>query len=364
LNLSDQEVENLISLVENVPEVRKLVEHTFGSFSKAEKRRRLKQVCDKNTFVCLRNIFANEAFDDIVLREFASLEENLREIYRIVAALESLNIRVHRQLVIRVLGVSAQAISAILTGLTDIVEEYTIDQRQSVYGWRGRHRVITEIINKHKFFEQGAIYKLLESVIENISMTYNVEVRTVRNLCTASGGLNRAGTRAQQNVLLQKLISQAPGERIPRHRLIANLISSGEVSKADTEIRLFINDFKEDGPVARYRVKLLLHRSLKSKGILNEDRLAILNEALQLSKKSLKKYPGNKYVLTSFCDVGVAHFKLTGEYTVYDEAMSNLKKAEEELGDPDISRMVERYSRAVTMDAEEIILDVPDSDPE
>lgn len=361
--MTDSEIESLINLVERQPDVRRIVEFSFGSFSPSEKRRRLRHACDKNTFVCLRNIFANEAFDDIILREFASLNENLQAVYRIVAALESLNVRVHRQLVIRLTGIATEAIPAVLSGLTDIVEEYTIDRRQGVYGWRGRHRVITEIITKHKFHEQGAIYKLLETVIENLSMTYDVEVRTVRNLCSASGGLTQAGNKTQQNKLLQKLISQAPGERIPRHRLIANLISMGETSKAETEIRIFQNDFREDGPVARYRVKLLLYRAIKAKGILLEDRLAILDQALDLAKRNLKKYSGNKYVLTSFCDVGVAHFKLTGTYTVYDAAIERLKEAEKELGDPDISKMIERYSREVTMDFEgEIALEVNPSD--
>lgn len=353
-SLSDEELEKLISLVEDQPDVRRIVEHTFGGFSKAEKRRRLKHACDKNTFVCLRNIFDNEAFDDIVLREFAALDSTLQEIYRIVAALESLNVRVHRQLVIRLTSISSDQVMATLAGLTDIVEEYTIDRRQGVYGWRGRHRVITSIITKHKFHQQGAIYKLLERVIENLSMTYDVEVRTVRNLCTASGGLTRAGTRVQQNKLLQKLISQAPGERIPRHRLIANLIALGETSKAETEIRLFENDFREDGPVARYRVRLLIYRALKGPGILQEDRLSILNEALQLAKRSVQRYPGNKYILTSYCDVGVAHFKLTGDYAVYDAAMDRLKSAEKDLGDPDISKMIERYSRAVSVEAADV----------
>jgi len=137
----------------------------------------------------------------------------------------------------------------------------------------------------------------------------------------------------------------------------------GEISKADTEIRIFQNDFREDGPVARYRVKLLLHRAVKSKGILLEDRLAILDQALELSKKNLKKYAGNKYVLTSYCDVGLAHFKLTGGYTVYDAAMERLKEAERELGDPDISKMIERYSREVTVDSDsEIALEMSPSD--
>jgi hypothetical protein len=349
--LSNREVDALISLVETQPQIRALVAASFGNFSLSEKRRRLKQSCSKNTFVCLKNIFDNDAFDDIILREFSSLMPQLQEVYRMVAALESLNVRVHRQLVIRLTGIPAASVMASLVGLTDIVEEYSVDEKQGVYGWRGRHRVITEIITKHKFHQQGAIYKLLERVIESLSMTYDIEVRTVRNLCTASGGLSRAGTKAQQNQLLQKLISQAPGERIPRHRLIANLIAMGETNKAETEIRLFENDFREDGPVARYKIRLLLHRAIKAKGLLLEDRLTIVDDAKKIALKSLQKFSGNKHVLTSYCDVGLARLRLSGDYSVFDTAMERLKKAEQELGDPDISRQVEHYARAVSSHA-------------
>lgn len=347
--LSDAEVDRLIQLVETEPRVANLVENTFGNFSKAEKRRRLRQNCNKNTFVCMRNIFDNDSFDHIILREFASLSPSLQEIYRVVSALESFNVKVHRQLVIRLTGVAPQSIMAALDGLTDIVEEYSVDEKKGVYGWRGRHKVITEIITKYKFNEQGAIYKLIERVIDCLSMTYDLEVRTVRNLCSGTGGISKAGTKEQQNKLLQRIISQAPGERIPRHRLISNLISLGQIAKAETEIRIFENDFREDGPVARYRVKLLLYRALKSTGLLEEDRKTILSEAVALAKKNISRFPLNKYVLASYCDTGLASLKLTGSFAVFDSAMTLLKEAETKLGDPDISRQIERYTRAITM---------------
>jgi hypothetical protein len=345
--LSDVEIENLIRLVENNGEIRRLVESSFGYFSKSEKQRRLRQSCSRNTFVCMKNIFDNEAFDDIILREFSALQSPLQEVYRVVSALESLNVKVHRQLAVRVTAIPAANIQAALIGLTDIVEEYTVDEKKGVYGWSGRHRVITDIVAKYKFNDQAAIYKLLERVIDNLSMTYDLEVRTVRNLCSASGGITRAGNKVQQNKLLQRLISQVPGERVPRHRLIANLITLGETAKAETEIKLFENDFNEDGPVARYRVKLLLHRALKGKGLLDEDRKAILQNAVELARRNVKRFQHNKHVLTSFCDVGVAAVKLTGSYDVFDQAMGLLKDAESKLGDPDISKQIERYARSI-----------------
>ena len=42
-------------------------------------------------------------------------------------------------------------------------------------------------------------------------------------------------------------MSIAPSERVPRHRLIRNLIDAGAYDKADTEIRIFEKDFGADG---------------------------------------------------------------------------------------------------------------------
>ena len=50
-------------------------------------------------------------------------------------------------------------------------------------------------------------------------------------------------TKAEQNVLLRKMMSIAPAERVPRHRLIRNLIELNEFDRAETEIRLFQHDF-------------------------------------------------------------------------------------------------------------------------
>jgi hypothetical protein len=60
----------------------------------------------------------------------------------------------------------------------------------------------------------------------------------------------------------------APGERVPRHRLIRNLIESGAFEKAETEIRIFNKDFGPDGPVHRYRVNLMVSRATRMLGIL------------------------------------------------------------------------------------------------
>jgi hypothetical protein len=110
--LSSEEIERLLQLVDlNVP-IKRLIESQFSGFSRAERRVRLIDRCEADMFVCLRSIFASENFDDIILREYADLESRLQEIYRYVAAMENAGVKVHRQLLIRLLNIPAPAISS------------------------------------------------------------------------------------------------------------------------------------------------------------------------------------------------------------------------------------------------------------
>jgi hypothetical protein len=354
------EVDRLLALVETNRELRQLVESGFSGFSRSERRRRLIERCDADMFVCLKNIFASEKFDDIILREFAGLEEATAEIYRYVAAMESAGIHVHRQLVMRILGVGADAIPAVLGGLVGIITEYGVDPREGIYGWKVRHDVIAAIIAKYKFHDIAQQIDLFTKVIENISPTYDIEVRTIRELCNTETGLPCIPDKSVQNKLLRSMMSIAPGERVPRHRLIRNLISIGEFEKADTEIRIYEKDFKREAPVDRYKIQLLVARATETKGLLKEDRMVILEQARELAAAAAERYEGNKYVLGAYCEVGVHAFKLSGSHEIFDEAMDVLRKAESRLGDPDIMKMVIRYERRLT--AHEI--SITDSEPE
>ena len=252
--LEPEEIERLLVLLDHSSEIRALVEDQFRGFNRQEKRRRLAVRCEADMFVCMKNIFANDSFDNIVLHEFASLEQHVGDVYRYVAALETVGVRVHRQLIIRLLSIPARAIMSLLDSLTDIISEYEISEKQGIFGWRCRHPVISGIMTKYKFQDMDRMIKLFDDVIDKISPTYNVEMRSLRELCNVETGVSRISDKNEQNRLLRKMISNAPGERIPRHRLIRNLIDQGLFAKAETEIRLFDKDFGADGPVHRYKI--------------------------------------------------------------------------------------------------------------
>ncbi|WP_291382963.1 MULTISPECIES: SIR2 family protein [Achromobacter] len=358
--LNNNEIDRLLHLVNTNSELQQLVETGFSGFSRAERRRRLVQRCEADMFVCLKNVFASEKFDDIILREFSDLDTNYSDVYRYVAAMESAGIRVHRQLVIRLLGISADAIPSILSGLVGIVSEYEINVKEGIYGWKVRHDVIAAIIARYKFYELEQQIELFSRVIDNISPTYDIEVRTIRELCNIETGLPRISDKNVQNNLLRRMMSIAPGERVPRHRLIRNLIALGEFEKAETEIRIYQKDFRREAPIDRYKILLLLARATETKGLQLGDRNVILEQARELAATSAERYDGNKHVLGAYCEVGVHAFKLTGSHRIFDEAMSVLRKAESRLGDPDITRMVIRYERRLS--AQEISVTESDTD--
>lgn len=346
--LSRNEIDRLLSLVDRTPVFIKLTEPSFSGFSRSERKRRLEDRCEADMFVCLKNIFASEKFDDIILREYAALPEELQNIYKLVAAMEHSGIRVHRQLVIRLLGIPAVTIQGLLINLTDIISEYNLSSREGIYVWRGRHSVIVGIIAKYKFSNTEKLVQLFTNVIDCISPTYEIEIRTIRELCNVDSGLQMIPDKSTQNRLLRKMISTAPGERVPRHRLIRNLIELGEYEKAETEIRIFDNDFNSDGAVMRYKINLLTARAIHTSGIMEEDRIAILREACDVAHIALNKFPGHKYVHAAHCELGIEFYRKTKDYSVFDFALSELKKSEGKAGDPELSKLISRYERQIS----------------
>jgi hypothetical protein len=191
------------------------------------------------------------------------------------------------------------------------------------------------------------LIELFDLVIDNLSPTYDIEIRTIRELCNVDTGIPRVPDKDVQNRLFRKLVSLAPSERVPRHRLISNLIDAGAYEKAETEIRIFEKDFGADGPVYRYKVQLLLARAVRVPGILAEDRLQILESAREMALVGINRFPLNKTLLTAYADVGVEYYRRTSSYVYFDEAIEMLESAEERLGDPDISRIVGRFVRRI-----------------
>lgn len=343
--VTNKEIDRLLDLLESNREVRNLVESAFVGFNRAERRRRLTERCEADMFVCLRHIFSSESFDDILLREYAALDQVPRDIYREVTAMESAGVRVHRQLVMRLLNIPATSIPDVLGRLTDIITEETVDEREGIFAWRGRHKVISDIIASHKYHGSQERRRLFNNIIEALNPTYDIEIRTMKELCNVDSGIASLPNKDDQNELLRKMISIAPAERVPRHRLMKNLIVQQAYELADTEIRLFQKEFGLDGPATRYKIDLQVERAVNSPGLMEEDRVVLLDRARQYAVSAVSRFRFNKAVIISYCELGLAQERLTGDASVFEAAIAELKAAETRIGDPDISKAVARLER-------------------
>ncbi|MGB7407488.1 MAG: SIR2 family protein [Pontixanthobacter sp.] len=346
--LNQNEVDRLIELIDSSDQIRPLVENSFIGFSRQQKRTRLIEKCEQDMFVCLKNIFATDNFDAIILKEYNDLDDGLQEIYKLVSAMEASGVRVHRQLVLRAIGLPANQISMALNRLEGIVDEYEVSQKLGIYGWRTRHSVIATIIAKYKFSDQADYEKLFEHVISSLSPTWEIERRTINELSSFDTGIRRLSDVAAQNRLLRQMISVAPGERVPRHRLIKNLIDQEQFDVAETEIKVFESDLGRDGPVARYRALLLMRRALNTPGLADSDRLVMLEDAFARAISSQERYSNNKTVFYIACEIGLHIIKFKNDFSSFDDALRRLKLAEARLEDPDISRQIRAFERRST----------------
>lgn len=291
-------------------------------------------------FVCLKNIFSFDQLDDIILRDYATIEADLQHIYRTVAAMEASNIRVHRQLVMRILGIRADFVQGILDRLVGIIYEYDVDDANGIYAWRGRHQVISEIILKYKYHDQQELYRLYNLVIDYINPTYDIERMTINELCDIYTGVGRLQDKQQQNFLYRRMISVAPAQRPPRHRLIYNLIRSGEFDAAANEIRIFEKELSRDAPVLRYKAMLLMERARTVTGLMKEDRLAILSDAANIAERALGHFGSDKALLRTYCDIGLEVMRVSGQWDVFDKSMTKLREAERQYLDPEMGRLI------------------------
>ena len=343
--LSVAEVNGLLDLLDSSKEIRGLVEDTFLGFSRPQRLERLKERCDADMFVCMKNIFGFQGIDTIILEEFASLSDDLQDIYRLVAGMQAIGTRVHRELVRRLTGLEADKVARVLGDLEGIIEEYTVSEKDGIYGWRVRHPLIASILAKYKYADQSDLYDLFDRVVGTINPAYRFEAQSIDDMCDLETGITRIADRHRQNVLLRRMISSAPNLRVPRHRLIHNLIVLGNFDIAEGEIRIFERELNSDGPVLRYKIRLKLGIAKYAEGIQDEDRAALVSEAAAMSVKCLERYPDDKNMYRVYLDTGVDWYRYTGKSQVFEDAMLAAAAAQERLLDPELRGIISKYLR-------------------
>lgn len=343
--LSLVEMNNLLDLLEGKGEVRALVEHAFLGFNRAQRLDRLRERCDADMFVCMKNIFGFQAIDTIILEEFASLHVDLQHLYRLVAGMQAIGVRVHRELIRRLTGLQASDVARALDDLEGIIEEYTVNARDGIYAWRVRHLLIANIIAKYKFSDVSELTDLFDQVIGAINPAYSFEVQSLSDMCDLEHGITRISDKRTQNVLLRKMISSAPSLRVPRHRLIHNLIDLCQFDTAESEIRVFEKTFQIDGPVLRYKVRLKLGIARYADGIMDEDRAALVSEALTLARSCVDRFRDDKNMYRVLLKSSVDYYRYTAKLDPYFDAMALAEAAQAKLLDPELRVIISRFTR-------------------
>ena len=344
--LEESEIYSLLNLVDHNVSVANLVHDKFKSLHREQQFNELRRKSSADMFVCLKNIFANESLDMILLREYDQLHEEYQDYYRYVSALEAIGTRVHRQLLIRMRSIPPQHVGNVLNGLTDIVEEYDINDDQGIYGWRTRHLVIARKISEYKFSSVPELIRLFEAVLDHLNPTVPLEMRTIRDICDVEFGIGRIGDGETRKGLYKRLIEIAPGERIPWHRLIRELLQEGNLDETEYTIRNAEYAAGSDAPIDRYKVRLLIVRARRTEGISGIDRTALLRKAYELALNNIDRHKRDKYSYYTLCDVACELIRHGESTYLLDEAVARSQEASDRILDPEMTRRIDEYANS------------------
>jgi hypothetical protein len=338
------DLEELVGLLERRPEIKALVEQSFLALGRAERLSRLKNKCSSEMFVCLKNIFANDNLDDILLQEYFSLEKESRDVYRYVAAVQALGGFVHRQLVMRILGLSATALDMTLAHLEGIVFERVVDVRQGIYGWETRHDVIASIISRIKFADQAELEQLFVDLIDGLNPSVQIEMETAVALATEDFGIARLTNFDAQVAMYRRLIEVIPAHRTPRRRLTKLFLTEDMLPEAGREITSFERTIGSDMVIQRYKAQIGLRRSETIQLVEDSDRHAMLLDAENIINGSISQYGPDVYTYYTLGQIGLALASRHNDYKAIDSALELLADYEAVNGDPQIQTIRRRLA--------------------
>lgn len=337
--LSRQEVGRLHRLVLNTPNLTSLIERSFLTKDKHIQEDFLYGKCRADMFVCLKAMFSSESIDEILLKEFANIEQPARDVYRLVCALEAAGAIPHRQMVVRLTGISAEMISTSLQILDGLVEEVDRQTSLGIFCWRTRHEVVARTLSRYKYSNEEELENLLREVASSANPTCYEEARTLREMCNSDRGV-RGLSDPEKRIALYRLISERmPSDRVARHRIVKELLDLGRLGDAEAEITRGIEEVGLDGPLQRYKIVLAIDRARKP-GLLDEDRRAILSATLAEARTAIARFRDNKYMYLALSDAAVELFNLTKDRDYVSEALGKLQEGERLLQDPDFARWI------------------------
>lgn len=353
--LSRPEVRRLIRLSRENDDIRGVIPANFFSLSEAQQLSFLERQCAGDIFICLRNIFFSAGFDTIVLEEYASLDGDLQEIYRVVAALEAVAGGSHRQLVLRMIDLDYQRISEILDDLSGLMAETSMNQADGIYVWRTRHPEIADIIARYKYANPDSHLALIRDLVDNLRPTIDIEKNAIRGLCNNPLGIDFIRDDAARLDIIERLVELLPQDHVLRHRLVREFVRGGSHAEAEQVLERAISDVGIDPPLLRYRIELYRLRAQDSADLMREDREALLRWAWVECQAALDQYSDNWYTYRSLAEVAIDWYSLTRDATWLSEAKTELLEAQGRLYEPELDRFAARV--------ESLLLETPGLHP-
>lgn len=343
--LTENELLSLIDLLDSSDEINRLVEPTFRNLSRADKALHLRRRCESDMFVCLKNMFGFENLDNILLREFSDLSMAHQDVYRHVAAMHAAGIEVHRQLVIRTLGIETSSLLSMYDSLDGLIHEEDHSATDGIYTWRTRHRTIAETLAAYKFANQRELVDLFQRIIDGLNPAVVLERRSVSELCTSDYGIPRVHNVEQRIRLYESLIASTPDERVPRHRLVREFLDAEQLVPAEVALEEAVRIVGLDPPLQRYRVLLLLHKARTSTKMARTDREALLLRAKEQAEAGISRFKNNFYSYFIFDEVAREYLELTGDRSWVRLSCDYMAKAYEDLLDPGILSRLQKSER-------------------
>lgn len=306
-NLDDVEISGLVGLLSN-DKIRNSAQQEFLALPQREMHEAIKYKCSKDPFVAMKYLFNKESIDQIILKEFAQLDEDCQDIYKLVAFLESSGAEVHRQMVLRLVHFAVSDLMDKLKILDGIIFETSPNKKNSdIYLWRTRHSVIANIVSKVKFFHPNETEELVRKLIRTSNPTHYIERKTLVNLCQRNSGIYKIPDPQKRIELLKEIVATSPTDRVPRHRIIKEYLDLNELGLAEQALDAARREAGHDAPLKRYEI-MIEHQKYKSiTGLQSRDLYAILwnckNLALQAisdSQSDIRLYETAERICESF----------------------------------------------------------------
>lgn len=338
--LDEREIDALVSLIRSEDAIGSLLDSSVVRLSREEQIALIRNKSTADMFVALKYLFASDGLDEIVLHEYAELEEDVQEVYKVASLLEATYAHASRQLILEVLDLDWSHIGLVLDRSKGVLQQKVVDRREGHYVWRTRHPVIAQVIAKYKYVDQDELYFILRKVISCLNSAMLLDRYLVPNLCDTDWGIGRLTDVDRQIKLLEELTERSTN-RVPWHRLIAIWLGR-DLAVAESVIRRATAKVGLDSPIARFEVKLLLAKAERLKGLGTNDYIALVLDAETKAKRSIETWPDNKYSYLSLFDVGEALLEANGNKRVLQEAADQMAAAHDKILDDQLLRWRQR----------------------